>query len=126
MIDIRKQVAYWQDGAQEDWAVARELIAGGRLRHGLFFAHLALEKVLKAHVCLKTQDVPPRVHNLLALGKLAGLVLDSDQRAVLAELNAFALAGRYPETLPAEPSPERTRAILGRAEETFKWLMTRL
>ncbi len=50
MIDIEKQIAYWRDGSIEDWQVAQELISNGRIRHGLFFAHLSLEKLLKAHV----------------------------------------------------------------------------
>lgn len=41
MIDIDKQVGYWQSGAREDWTVARELVDAGRVRHGLFLAHLA-------------------------------------------------------------------------------------
>lgn len=43
MIDIHKQIAYWRNTATEDWLVAQELMDSGRLRHGLFFAHLALE-----------------------------------------------------------------------------------
>jgi hypothetical protein len=65
MIDIEKQVAYWREGAAEDWLVAVELVDLGRTRHGLFFAHLALEKMLKAHVCRVTQDLAPRIHPLL-------------------------------------------------------------
>jgi len=38
MVDIQKQIAYWRNGAREDWAVAEELIGNGRIRHGLFFA----------------------------------------------------------------------------------------
>lgn len=73
MIDVEKQVAYWRDGAQEDWAVARELVGNGRTRHGLFFVHLALEKVLKAHVCRQTRDLAPRIHNLVRLAELTGV-----------------------------------------------------
>lgn len=58
-IDITKQVEYWQAGALEDWQVAVELIETGRTRHGLFFAHLALEKLLKAFVCRATLDLAP-------------------------------------------------------------------
>ena len=43
MINIEKQVAYWRDGAVEDWEIAQELIERGRTRHGLFFVHLSLE-----------------------------------------------------------------------------------
>ncbi len=65
MIDIAKQVAYWREGAVEDWEVARDLIERGKTRYGLFFVHLSLEKLLKAHVCRHTQDVAPRLHNLV-------------------------------------------------------------
>jgi HEPN domain-containing protein len=121
MIDVPKQIAYWRDSAQEDWAVARELVDRGRNRHGLFFAHLALEKILKAHVCAKTQDVAPRIHNLMRLADAAGLTLDDDGRKALADMNVFTLAGRYPDMLP--PEPQDARALLKRAEEVFTWLL---
>jgi len=54
MVNVPTQVSYWRKGAQEDWQVACELIAAGRIRHGFFFAHLALEKLLKAGAsCLR-------------------------------------------------------------------------
>ena len=59
MIDIDKQIDFWRDSAKEDLAVAHELVHKNRLRHGLFFAHLALEKILKAHVCRVIQDISP-------------------------------------------------------------------
>ena len=43
MIDIDKQIVYWHDSSLEDWQVANELVRADRLRHGLFFAQLALE-----------------------------------------------------------------------------------
>jgi HEPN domain-containing protein len=122
MIDIEKQVAYWRSGAEEDWAVAQDLVARRRPRHGLFFAHLAIEKVLKAHVCLKTRNMAPRIHNLLTLAECAGLLLTKDRRKTLARLNAFCLAGRYPETLPPAPSVAQARALLKQAREVFTWL----
>jgi hypothetical protein len=39
MIDIQKQVAYWQNGAIEEWDLAQGLIKRNKTRHGLFFAH---------------------------------------------------------------------------------------
>jgi len=122
MIDIQKQVAYWRDGAQEDWAVAKELVDRKRIRHGLFFAHLALEKALKAHVCAKTQDLAPRIHNLILLGQAADLPLTQAHRKILADMNVFALAGRYPEMLPPEPLITDARALLKQAEGIFTWL----
>jgi HEPN domain-containing protein len=126
MIDIEKQVAYWLSGASEDWQVATELIRRKRLRHGLFFAHLALEKALKAHVCRQTQDLAPRIHNLVRLAEIAQLQLDDKQIDVLAEMNAFNLEGRYPEMLTPEPTIEEARRYIRRAKEVYTWLMSQL
>ena len=65
MIDINKQIKHWRTGAAEDWVVACSLIEQGRILHGLFFAHLALEKTLKAHVCQTSNGLAPPIHNLL-------------------------------------------------------------
>lgn len=96
MIDIDKQIVHWRDGAKEDIEVARELVARGRNRHGLFLAHLALEKVLKAHVCRHTRDLAPRIHSLVRLAELASIKPNKEQLDTLAEMNAFNLEGRYP------------------------------
>jgi len=126
MIDIEKQVAYWRNGAAEDWEVAQELIGSGRVRHGLFFAHLTLEKLLKAHVCRHTQDLAPRLHNLVRLAELAALPLGQAQIDILAEMNAFNIEGRYPDSLIPPPSQSEAREYLRRVEEVYRWLMNQL
>jgi HEPN domain-containing protein len=98
MIDNQKQIAYWQNGAIEDWDVAAHLINRGKYRHGLFFAHLAIEKLLKAHVCRFSNDLAPRLHNLSRLAELTGLPLSQTQADILADMNAFNLEGRSTRT----------------------------
>lgn len=126
MVDVDTHVAYWRAGAQEDWAVAAELVGWRRARHGLFFAHLALEKALKAHVTRHTRDVAPRIHNLVRLAEIAELRPSQETQDTLADMNAFSQAGRYPDTLPAAPSEEETDAYLARAEKVFQWLINQL
>ncbi len=126
VIDIEKQVVFWRDSALEDWSVARALVRQRRGRHGLFFVHLALEKVLKAHVCRATQDLAPRIHNLVRLSEIVGLSLSDDQLDVLAEMNAFNIEGRYPESVAPLDSPAEARRTLARAEGVFQWLMSQL
>ena len=104
MIDVERLVAHWQSGAAEDWNVAADLVQRGNVRHGMFFAHLALEKVLKAHVCRKIGDLPPRLHNLVKLAEFAELELAVAQTETLAEMNVFCLAGRYPDATLPQPS----------------------
>ena len=126
MIDIGKQVAAWLEGAREDWSVARELVEGGRSRHGLFFAHLALEKALKAHVCRRTNDLAPRIHNLVRLAEVANLGASQEQLDVLAEMNAFSMEGRYPQSPGPGPTADEARSYLARAAEVFEWLSSLL
>jgi len=126
MLDIEKQISYWRNGAAEDWAVAQELVNKNRTRHGLFFAHLALEKLLKAHVCRHAQDLAPRLHNLVRLAELAELAPNQDQIDILAEMNAFNIEGRYPDTLVPPPTPREAKQYLRRAKEVYRWLMNQL
>jgi len=124
MIDIDKQISFWCNGAEEDLAVARDLVHRNRIRHGLFFAHLALEKALKAHFCRVTQDIAPRLHNLVRLVELAKLDIKPAHVDILAEMNSFNIEGRYPDTLSPPPSQEEARHYMTQAEEVFQWLIS--
>ena len=101
-INIEKQIFYWRDGAKEAFDIAQKFIR--RDEHplyGLFFLHLALEKILKAYVCEKKQNTPPRINNLTRLAELAELKLSDEYKAILAAMNEFQMEGRYPDVLAA-------------------------
>ncbi|MEK7398161.1 MAG: HEPN domain-containing protein [Candidatus Poribacteria bacterium] len=126
MIDIDKQIKYWQEEAKEDWDVALELVGNNRFRHGLFFAHLALEKMLKALVCKETRDLAPKIHNLLHLTQLANISLTSNQSNILTEMNSFNIEGRYTDSQSTKLTKENAQAYIKRAKEMFTWLMIQL
>lgn len=126
MIDIHKQVVYWRDSGGEDWQVAKELVEVRRFRHGLFFAQLALEKLLKALVCLHTQDIAPRIHNLVRLAEIAELEISPQRLDILAEMNMFNIEGRYPDSALPVLSQEEAITYLKNAEEIFGWLISQL
>jgi HEPN domain-containing protein len=122
-VDVERQVEYWLSGSAEDFAAAISL-ADAHPRHALFFAHLALEKILKAHVTRATSDVPPRIHDLIRLAELARLALTSEQREFLSRFQQYCLAGRYPDqqrSIVREIAPE-----LDRAREMLIWLRNQL
>lgn len=125
MVDIDKQIAYWRDSANEDWAVARQLVDNSRIRHGLFFAHLTLEKTLKALICKHSQDLAPRIHNLSRLSEKIGITLETEHADILAEMNAFHIEGRYPESLTTAPTKEEALIYVAKAEKVYQWLMNR-
>jgi HEPN domain-containing protein len=126
MVDIIQQVAQWRNGAREEWEVATELLERGRVRQALFFTHLALEKVLKAHVCRRTGDLAPRTHNLVRLAEVADLRVSPGHADVLAETNEFVLAGRYPDAASRTPTLTEARTHHQRAQEVFQWLIQQL
>ena len=126
VVDIEKQIAYWQAGAVEDWQVAAELVNSGRTRHGLFFAHLALEKMLKAFICRATRDLAPRIHPLLRLAERTGLTFSEEQVTFLARFDRYQIEGRYPDLLPAALGIEAAREELEQARGVFEWLRQQL
>jgi HEPN domain-containing protein len=125
MIDIGKQITHWRDSASEDWSVAQDLVRRGRIRHGLFFAHLALEKTIKAHVCKATGELALKIHNLVRLSEKAGLTLSEDQIDLLAEVSEFNIEGRYPEMLLPPPSREEADGYMVRIQEVLQCLNNR-
>lgn len=126
MVNITKHIAYWRNSAEEDWEVAEQLIKTDKIRQGLFFLHLTLEKTLKAHVCKKTRDIAPRLHNLVRLAELSGIIFSQEQIEFLAEMNPFNIEGRYPEIWGAIPSSEEAHELTQKTERLFKWLKNQL
>ena len=100
--------------------------ASSKFLYGLFFAHLALEKLLKAHVCRALSDLPPRIHALLRLAERANLPQSEAQRLFLTadytDFDRYQLEGRYPELQPAPPTVDMAREELKQAQEVFEWL----
>lgn len=125
-MNIDKQVAYWRSGADEDWEVAVGLVEQGKVRHGLFFVDLAVEKLLKAHVCKATGDFAPKIHVLPRLADLSGLSFSPEHLDFLAILNRFCLAGRYPPLREVVPPQARAREFIRKAEELRSWLTKQL
>lgn len=120
VINVQKQIVYWRDSSIEDIAVAQELVELDRTRHGLFFAHLALEKMLKAHVCRATGNLAPKIHNLVRLAELTGLTFSKSRQRFLAGFDMYQLEGRYPDTLPDPPSKDKALQELQKVEEILR------
>ena len=126
MVNIDKHISHWKNGAEEDFEVADHLIKSGKIRHGLFFLHLSLEKILKAHVCRNSKDMAPRLHNLVRLAELSGITFLEEDTDFLAEMNPLNIEGRYPEMWGPLPSTEDIKMLLKKTGEMLKWLKNQL
>ena len=125
-MDVERQIEYWRVGSLEDMEVAGELMEKRRFRHGLFFAHLALEKMLKAHVTRQTEEIPPRIHNLSRLAEIVGLSLPDERKIFLRDFEVYQIESRYPDSLKGRISAETAHADMLKAEEMLKWLKAKL
>lgn len=125
-MDVQRQIEYWLNESQEDIEAAGILLDKHKVSQGLFFAHLAVEKVLKAHVTKATAQVPPRTHDLLRLADLASVALPPDCRVFLARMQRYCLEGRYPDLDRAYPAREEAMADVNKAKETRSWLAKQL
>lgn len=125
-INVPQQVEYWRTGSEEDLAAALSLLEKGHIRHTLFFAHLSLEKLLKAHVCAATGQVAPRTHNLVLLSQRCGLAMSESRSEFLADMDRFNLSGRYPDAGTPTASKKETGDILSQMREMHEWLAKQL
>ena len=121
-MDVQRQVDYWLNGSREDIEAAVVLLEKHKIRQGLFFAHLAVEKALKAHVSKVTGAIPPRTHDLLRLSELAGISLSAMRRTFLARFQRYCMEGRYPDLPNETPELEEARSEFSEAQETSSWL----
>jgi len=125
-MDVEKQIKYWKESSDEDFAAAQSLLEKGHFRHSLFFAHLALEKMLKAHVTKRIKDIPPRIHNLVRLAEIANLNLDQEQEQLLREFGFYQLEGRYPDFEEILLESGFTEEEISRAKRMLSWLKKQL
>jgi len=121
--DVNAQVEHWLEDALSSWDDAQFLMEGDRIIFGLFAVQLALDKLIKAHLIKATEDIPPRIHNLLTLASLAALALTPEQELLMAELNTFNIRGRYSGTPMEQPTKAQAASMFKKAKEVFKWLI---
>ena len=126
MADFNKQLEYWKITALSDFETAEILIEKDKFLHGLFFCHLAIEKVLKAHFVKATKNLAPKTHDLIYLAKKTDIKLDEKHKNLLTVLMRYQLEGRYPENFPSNPDEEKLIEYLKQTKELLEWLVKQL
>ena len=97
----------------------------GRYLYVVFCCHLALEKLLKAHVTEATQTVPTKTHDLIYLVKNSGLTVPQPHLDFIGKINNANIPTWYPEDLQCavRDYPESVaRDYLLKAREATQWL----
>ena len=122
---------YWLNICEEDISTVKSLLDNGKLLWAGFICHLIAEKALKAIIADKTNEVPPRIHDLPRLAKIADIFEDLSyaQRKLLRQLMPLQIEARYPEfkqNLESMLTIESCRQLFSEVEEFLCWIKQRL
>ena len=96
---MRKDTKNWLALADYDLETARHMLTTGRYLYVVFLCHLALEKILKAHIAEFTQEVPIKTHDLIYLVKKCELELSENHLDFIGKINTASIPTRYPDDL---------------------------
>jgi HEPN domain-containing protein len=122
---MRKDTANWIALADYDIETAGHMLATKRYLYVIFLCHLALEKLLKAHVAEVTQTVPIKTHDLIYLVKKCELALPENHLDFIGKINTASIPTRYPDDLQRslkEYSESVAKDYLNQTIELVKWL----
>ena len=104
---MRRECLLWLKAAEEDLADAEDMLSRGRYFRAAFFAHQAVEKVLKALFFIVRREEPPHIHTvteLYMLLKEGGFMLPEEAEAEIYILNKYYTVTRYPDAANGLPS----------------------
>lgn len=123
-------ILHWKETAEQDWLAVQDLLQTGRYLQCLFFAHLVIEKLSKAHwVKDNVDDIPPRTHNIVRLWQSTSLQPTAPQLQLALDLNQFQMEGRYPDysgTFHLRATKGYTQALLQDVAYLRTWLLSTL
>jgi HEPN domain-containing protein len=122
-------IEYWAKSSKMDIEAALDLYKTKKYPHCLFFAHLSVEKLLKALFVKTKKKHSPITHNLMLLAKESNLELSELQVEQLAEINTFNIEARYPDEkfkFYKKCTPEFTEKYMKVIEEMLNWLKKKL
>lgn len=123
-------IQYWKRTAADSWLSTQALFDANRYVESVFWAHLTLEKLLKAHwVKDNVTNSPPRIHNLKQLSEATTLALDDEQNLFLLEMNAYQMESRYPDysfSIESICTHDFTKLLLIKIENLKTWLVNQL
>jgi HEPN domain-containing protein len=122
---IRKDTRNWIALAEYDLETAEHMLHTGRYLYVIFMCHLALEKMLKAHVTQTTQSIPAKTHDLIYLVKKSDIKIPQAHLEFIGKINTASIPTRYPEDLQralADYPVEIAADYLRQTREITQWL----
>lgn len=123
--DKLKVVRHWERAAELDWSTSEVLFKNRKYIPALFYCHLCLEKILKAHVVKLVGDHAPHTHNLPYLAGKTDLQFSKVDLEFLDLASDFNIGTRYPEDIDLlyqKMNKEFAKETLKEAKRLYTWL----
>lgn len=128
---MHDKAAYWLELCDDDLLTAKALLESERLLHMGFFCHMIVEKSLKAVVADRTNEIPPKIHDLPKLALRGGIWdnISDVHKELMKILIPLQIETRYPEykeRIAATLTVEGCRGILTETEDFLCWIKRQL
>jgi len=115
----------WYFQSDYDLETAEYMLQSERNVYCIFMCHLALEKVLKGLYCKRTNEIPPKLHNLLYFVNKLNLVPAEYDLLFIGTINSLSITTRYPEDLRkmiTTFSTKQVSEILQQTKSVQQWI----
>lgn len=111
----------WAQQANYDFETAKALLLAEKYLYVLFCCQQSIEKMLKGVIAERTDEPPPRIHNLVRLGEFAGISMEEVRKDFLRDLSDYYIQARYPEEWEEVPR-DKAQQVLEDSQEFLSWL----
>ena len=130
-IALNDKAKYWLELCEYDLETAHAMQSTKRYLYGGFMCHQVVEKGFKAMLANKTDDPPPKIHDLQRLAQIGDFFdsLTDEQFALLDLLKPLQIKARYPESkekIAQTLSKERCEKLIVETEEMLCWIKKKL
>lgn len=122
---MKPAIKNWIASGDYDLKTAANLFKSRRYIYVVFLCHLAIEKILKAIVCKRLNEMPPYTHNLNRLIELSGVTVDERHHEFINKISLQSVPTRYPEDfakLSRQFNKKTAEEHLKKSKEVIKWL----
>ena len=128
---MNDKISYWVELSDYDLDTASAMLETKRFLYVGFMCHQSIEKLIKAVLSSQTDEIPPKVHNLIRLAEKASLLdkMSDMHKKTLFLLNPLNIESRYPsykDTLLKQLTADKCSEIINQTKELAQWIKTQL
>ena len=115
----------WFFQSDYDLETAEYMLQSGKNIYCVFMCHLSLEKALKALYNKQTNEIPPKIHDLIYFVNKLNLTFEENNLLFIGKINSLSIVTRYPENLRKMItifSTEQISQILRQTKTIQQWI----